>query len=120
MSEPGGNVIKGYEILLGIASGSANVQVMKWDGTVGQTSPNYFQEITTFSNAIFPQNGDKFRARIVGSQINAWLVRGGVPTLIAQANNSVHTTGKPGMSFFVRGGGTPSSYCFEDYKVTVL
>ncbi|MBX3605359.1 MAG: hypothetical protein KF788_08810 [Piscinibacter sp.] len=117
-SEPEAGSIAAYECLYGINSGSAYVQIMRWDGAGGTT---YFTEITDPGvNNPFPQDGDQIEASIIGSDIVFRHIRGATETVLATATDAAHSAGSPGISFFMRPGGTLSSYGYAAVEASTL
>jgi hypothetical protein len=95
-----------YEVL--IPFGGTNGSVIYQDGSLGG-----WQELSTVGSGYDPLvTGDVIRAQIIGSNISVF-VNG---KIAFTANDSRHKTGKPGMGFFVRPGGTPQNYCISSFK----
>ena len=104
----GPTTAQGYECLLTFFG---NVQIVRWNGALGDftvlptTGPGSVGNIAS---------GDVFKATIVGNTISAY-VNG---TLIAQATDSVYTSGQPGIGFFTRPGGNSANFGITSYSVT--
>jgi hypothetical protein len=95
-----------YEVL--IPFGGTNGAIIYQNGQLGG-----WQELSQTGSGYDPlKTGDVIRAQIVGSNITV-LVNGRVAI---RATDSRHSTGKPGMGFFVRPGGTPENYCISSWK----
>jgi hypothetical protein len=121
VSKPDATHTKAYELLYGTNDIGNYIQIMKWDGTVAQTGPEYFTEIDNFVDTSPPalHTGDILRGVFSGPNISYYLipVATGIPQLIATANDSSHATGQPGLSFFCRTGGTPANISVTRYQV---
>ncbi len=108
--------VTGYEMLFPFPG--SPFQIVAWLGTHHDDLANFDTsiEITEMNGGLGTiAHGDVLAAQIVGSTIKAY--RNG--TQFAQATDSRWTTGKPGLGFFVRPGGTPSSYCITRYRAMV-
>ncbi len=95
-----------YEVL--IPFGGTNGAIIYQNGQLGG-----WQELSQGGSGYDPlKTGDVIRAQIVGSQITV-SVNG---RTAMTANDSRLPTGKPGMGFFVRPGGTPENYCITRWS----
>lgn len=93
------NNARGYECLFSWAGG---VQVMRWNGGIGNFTVLNTSQMSYFSRPL--ATGDVIKASIIGSVISLY-ING---QLIVQGSDSTFKTGQPGMSFFVRPGGSAS------------
>lgn len=109
--------VTGYECLFPITGGS-NFQIIGWLGTHHDSLDNFDLgiEVTSMNGGLGTiAHGDVLAAQIVGSTIKCY--RNG--TQFAQATDTRWATGKPGLGFFVRPGGTASSFCISRYRAMV-
>lgn len=102
---------RGYECLFNFQGG---VQIVRWNGPFGDFSvlsangPNYLgRKLVT---------GDVVKATIIGNTITAYI--NGV--LMSQVDDSVWTTGQPGIAFFKRTTGLNSDLAITRYTATPL
>ena len=103
------NNARGYECLFNYAGG---IQIVRWNGGLGDFTP-----LSTTGSGSVGRNlvtGDVVKATIVGNVISSY-VNG---TLVAQASDSSFTSGRPGISFFIRPGGSPLLLGLTSYTVT--
>lgn len=98
---------KGYEILFPVP-GVGNFQIVRWNGPVTDFTP--LSVTGDLPRSV--QTGDVAKAKIVGNAITVYLN----DVAFATATDSTHTTGNPGMGFFVRPGGTLASYCLTAWS----
>ena len=107
-SDDSGNA-RGYECLFSWYGGIA---IVRWNGAFGDFTPL----ATTGSGSVGRElvTGDKIKASIVGNVISTYVNS----VLVARATDSTFTTGKPGISFFVRPGGNPALLGLSSYSVT--
>lgn len=96
----------GYEVLIPI---SGNPQIIRQNGDYGDFT---VLSETTHSSWVTVAHGDVIRAKIVGSTISVY--QNG--TLRISVTDTTFATGSPGMGFFVRDAGTPSSYCISAFS----
>lgn len=95
-----------YEVL--VPFGATNASIIYQNGKLGG-----WEELRQTGSGYDPlKTGDVIRAQIVGSTISV-LVNGRFAT---GATDTRHQTGKPGMGFFVRPGGTPENYCITSWR----
>lgn len=99
---------RGYEIIFPFAT-SAAIQVVVWNGTLGDLT--ILGGTQTGGGTI--ADGDSLKAKIVGSTITVYHNDVQVFTV----DDSTWTEGMPGMSFFIRPGGTPENWCSKDWAV---
>ena len=103
------NNARGYECLFSWYGG---IQLFRWNGAFGD-----FTALSTTGTGSLGRNlrtGDVLKASIVGSVITVFI--NGVE--LARATDSVIKTGRPGISFFVRPGGSQTLLGFSSYSVT--
>ena len=100
---------RGYECLFSWAGG---VQMVRWNGGFGDFTPLSQTQISYLGRPLV--SGDVIKATIVGNLISTY-ING---ALIAQATDSQIKTGQPGISFFVRPGGSPLLLGITSYSVT--
>ena len=97
-SDDTGNA-RGYECLFNYAGG---IQIVRWNGEFGSFTPLATTGIDSLGRPLV--SGDVVKATIVGGVISTY-ING---ALMARANNSMFKSGQPGISFFVRPGGSPA------------
>ena len=101
---------RGYECLFNYCGG---VQIMRWNGAMGDfTALPSVPGAGTGSYGRALISGDIVKASIVGNVISTY-ING---TLIAQAIDSTFTNGLPGISFFIRPGGSPLLLGLSSYS----
>ncbi len=107
-SDDTGNA-RGYECLFNWAG---EIQIVRWNGEIGQ----FTVQATTGSDSIGRplRSGDVVKASIVGSVITTYV--NGVE--YARASDSAIKTGRPGISFFIRPGGSQKLLGLTSYTVT--
>lgn len=110
----GASLVRGYEVLIGFTSGE--FQVVKWLG-ISQASDN-FTVMSTSGTPAAVNDGDVFRADFIGNVITVY--RNGSLFNTTTDSSSPWLDGNPGMGFFIRPGGTPSSYCTTSWAVNGL
>ena len=107
------NNARGYECLFNYYGG---VQVMRWNGAMGNFTPVQALPgaagIGSYGRPLI--SGDVIKASIVGNVISTH-ING---TLIGQWTDSTFTSGRPGISFFIRPGGSPLLLGLSSYTVT--
>jgi hypothetical protein len=86
------------------------VDIVRWDGPMGQFTPLSLSGILRYSDEL--HSGDVIKATIVGNHISLYI--NGM--LIAEATDSAYTTGQPGISFFTRGN--DAHFGLTSYTVT--
>ncbi len=109
--------VTGYECLFPI-DGGGDFQIIGWLGTTHDDLSNFDLgiSVTTMNGGLGTiAHGDVLAAQIVGSTIKCY--RNG--TQFAQATDTRYSTGKPGLGFFIRPGGTPASFCISRYRALV-
>lgn len=101
----------GYEILFSVNPSDYYVQIIRWNGSLGD-----FTDIGSGSTPAVV-NGDVVKATIVGSAITAYV--NGVSA--CTATSSTYSSGNPGMGFYLQFGSNPvataSNYGFSDFTV---
>ena len=97
-SDDTGNA-RGYECLFNYAGG---IQIVRWNGEFGSFTPLATTGIDSLGRPLV--SGDVVKATIVGGVISTY-ING---ALMARANDSMFKSGQPGISFFVRPGGSPA------------
>ena len=102
------HVAKGYEVLL---SYGGEVQIIRWNGPLADFTPIGSSGIHSGL-----KDGDVFSATIVGPVISAF-VNG---ALIAQATDTRHVGGSPGIGFFRRASGTNFQFGLKNFTTTDL
>jgi hypothetical protein len=103
------NNARGYECLFSWYGG---IQIVRWNGAFGD-----FTVLSTTGSGSLGRNlrtGDVVKASMVGSVITIFI--NGVE--LARATDSVIKTGRPGISFFVRPGGSQTLLGLSSYSVT--
>jgi hypothetical protein len=83
--------VRGYEILINYGGGC---QIMRWNGSM---TGGFFTDIGT-ANIGSIANGDVIKAQMIGNTITVF--KNGV--VVGTANDSVVTSGNPGVGFFTR------------------
>ena len=107
-SDDGSNA-RGYECLFNYAGG---IQIMRWNGPFGSFTPLASTGTESLGRPLV--TGDVIKASIVGNVISTY-ING---TLMARATDSTFSSGRPGISFFVRPGGSTSLLGLTSYSVT--
>lgn len=105
----GGNKVRGYECLFPF-TGAGSFQIIRWNGTVNDNLANF----TSVSGSGSPgtiNDGDLIEAQIVGSTIKCY--HNG--NLFRTSTDATWSDGNPGLGFFIRPGGTPSSFCAKSF-----
>jgi hypothetical protein len=101
---------RGYEILFP-APGVGLFAVVSWDGPLGS-----FHEITgNGGGGTLPRSlkdGDVVSAKIVGNTISVYLNGAQFNTTV----DSTHSSGNPGMGFFIRPGGDIDKFCLTAWS----
>ena len=100
---------RGYECLFNYAGG---IQIVRWNGGLGDFTP-----LSTTGTGSVGRNlvtGDVVKATVIGNVISSY-VNG---ALVARATDSTFTSGRPGISFFIRPGGSPLLLGLTSYSVT--
>ena len=87
---------------------------MRWNGGIGNFTPLQGTGQGTGSLGRPLVSGDVVKATIVGNVISAYI--NGI--LIGQAIDSTFTSGRPGISFFIRPGGSPLLLGLSSYTLT--
>lgn len=103
------NNARGYECLFNWAGG---VQIMRWNGPFGD-----FTEIEPTQRGYLGRplaTGDVIKATINRKVISLY-ING---ALMARGTDSTFKSGQPGISFFVRPGGSPAMLGLKRYSVT--
>lgn len=106
-----------YECVFGYAANSFYAGIAKWLGPLG-LSQSDFPTVASDGGAM-PSlvTGDKVKARVQGSTITVY-AKG---TQIMQVTGeTTYATGKPGIGFFKRPGGTNAEFGFSDIRITPL
>ena len=103
------NNARGYECLFNYAGA---IQIVRWNGEFGSFTPLSTTGINSLGRPLV--SGDVIKASIVGNVISTY-ING---TLMAKAIDSTFTSGQPGISFFVRAGGSPALLGITSYSVT--
>ena len=85
------NSITGYEVNCSVVSGNPYVQIVRWDGGVGN-----FSQLN--SSAVGCVTGDVLKATNVNGVITAY--KNGVA--VTTATDSTYTGGSPGMGFYIQ------------------
>jgi len=83
----------GYEILFSVKPGNPYVQIVRWNGALGD-----WTQLNGIGLAV--KDGDVVAATIVGNAITACI--NGIKVL--QASDGTYTTGSPGMGFYLQNG----------------
>ncbi len=121
------HVARGYEVMIPRPGSSYNAQVVKWNGAYGDFI--YVKDSWTTPT---PQDGDIWRARIVGTTITAYLIRDGSVIWTDTADVTVDkfgtpigvfTSGSPGIGLFRHnsGGSTnPPDFCATSFSAVGL
>ena len=107
-SDDSGNA-RGYECLFNWYGG---IQIMRWNGSFGDFTVLQMSGTDSLGRPLV--TGDVIKASIVGNVISTY-ING---TLMAKATDSTFESGKPGISFFVRPGGSTSLLGLTSYSVT--
>ena len=102
------NSITNYEITCSVVSSPAYLQIVRWNGPVGD-----YTYIDNSDNIDYCSNGDILKASITGSTIKVYLNGG----LKITATDTVLKSGAPGMGFFTTGEAL-SNYGFSSYTAT--
>lgn len=107
----GGNKVRGYECLF--PYDGTSFQIIRWEGTVNNDLANF--SVLTHTNLGGGLNGlaeaDLIEAQIIGTQIRCY--KNG--TEFANVVDTTWSDGNPGMGYFIRPGGTPSSLCLKNW-----
>jgi hypothetical protein len=99
----------GYEVTFSINPGLPYVQVVRWNGPLGNYTYVNENDYTDYA-----QNGDMVEATIVGSTISVY--KNG--KLLFTCADSTYSSGSPGMGFFLFGQGAASTYGFSYFSAT--
>lgn len=108
------NSITGYEINCSTVAGTPYIQIVRWNGALGN-----FTALNS-SGATYCQTGDVLTGTMVGTTINAY--KNG--TLIVSASDATYASGSPGVGFFnnvdtVQSGfGFSSFYASDNFAAT--
>lgn len=106
------NSARGYECLINANTGTPSVQIMRWNGGVGD-----FTNITVADNApSVVADGDVLKARYSGNTITFF--QNGVQ--IAHATDSTWTTGFPGIGFDKPLAADPNLFGFSSMSVVPI
>jgi hypothetical protein len=100
---------RGYEVDFAFAN-SGLVQLVRWDGALN----NFTVLSITVNNGANIADGDTLTASITGSTITAKHNN----NLLFTATDATYATGNAGHGFFVRTGGTPSSFCISQFSAS--
>jgi hypothetical protein len=104
----------GYEVLLGLPDGGGPyTQIMRWNGPPGDFTPLNATKVNPLTT---PRTGDRWKAKIVGNTITAYLN----DVLILQATDSTYSSGAPGFGFFTRPPTLNSQFGFSSITLTEL
>jgi hypothetical protein len=99
----------GYEVTFSIRSNIPYVQVVRWNGPLGN-----FSYVDENDSTDYVKDGDVVKATIVGSTISVY--KNGI--LLFTCADSTYSSGNPGMGFFLYGQGTSSNYGFSSFSAT--
>ncbi len=100
--------ITGYEITCSVLSSIPYIQVVRWDGSLGDFT---YVNVTGNGN-VACGNGDVLKATIIGSTITVY-ING---TQMLQGIDSTYTTGSPGVGFYLQGTGNNADYGFTNFS----
>lgn len=113
----GAEFVTAYECLHPF-DGGGGFQIIRWLG-LNHTDLDNFDltiDVTTMNGGLGTiSDGDVLASQIVGSTIKCF--KNG--TQFAEATDANLASGKPGIGFFIRPGGTPSSFCISRYRALV-
>ena len=107
-SDDSGNA-RGYECLFNYAGG---IQIVRWNGSLGDFTPLATSGTDSLGRPLV--TGDVIKATIVGSTLSTY-ING---KLMATATDSTFKSGQPGISFFIRPGGSTALLGLTSYSVT--
>ena len=103
-----GHSIAGYEINCSVSTNYSYLQIVRWNGTLGNWTLLDAREV----HAV---NGDVLQATISGSTITAYLNG----AQIVQVTDSTYTSGSPGIGFFLQGASSlNANYGFSSFSAT--
>lgn len=117
----------GYEIMIPRPGSSYNAQVVRWNGPYGDFT--YIKDTWTTPS---PQDGDIWRAKVVGNTVTAYLIRSGSTIWSDTADltvdkdgvpNTPITSGNPGLGMFYRktgGSSAATDFCATAFSATGL
>jgi hypothetical protein len=94
-------------------------EIVRWNGPFGDFTR--ITQQTTFNDGIMPpNNGDIFKAAIVGSTISVYLNKndGKGDQLIVTGTDPTYTDGDPGMGFFIEDDVDPTQFGFTSFKAS--
>lgn len=119
--------IKLYEVLFSVVAGTTYIQIMRWNGRVGQ-SINDFTEIAVKNDWAGLSDGTYVRGQIVGNVIEAatspdgsnWTTQLTGNIVTGAADHQAYTTGLPGIGFWNRQptNGANNTFGFSQWSVT--
>jgi hypothetical protein len=90
------HVNKGYEVLFRCThDGTQYTEIVRWNGPLGNWT--YVKQLSGSAAGPGIRNGDVVKATIVGSVITGYINN----VQVIQASDSTHTTGNPGMGFYM-------------------
>ena len=105
--------ITGYEINFSVNPLNPYVQIVRWDGGLGD-----FSMVPATNSNIAISTGDVVSASVVGGVINAYVNN----VLVATGTDTTYTSGSPGMGFYLQGPSVNSSfdstYGFSSFTAT--
>ena len=110
----------GYEVLWGVAENNPYLQIVIWNGALGDFTYLYNRQSDGYgsSSQYAVKHGDVVKATIVGNVITAYI--NGAQK--AQVSDDTFTTGNPGMGFNFVGGEDSNSpqdgYGFTSFSAT--
>lgn len=112
------NLSTQYECLFNF---NGNIQCFRWFNNGG--SQDFELQTTLLGDESIGgefSTGDRIRARICGSFIQMFAIVGGTEELLGLYNNTVLTSGQPGIGAFFRvgDGADPNDYCFNDAQIS--
>lgn len=105
--------IRLYEVLFNAAGG---VEIYRWDNGAMSEGTRFSGILGSGNKVGTLDDGDVIRARMVGSNITAWIN----DVQIATATDSTYSTGNPAIGSFTRPGGNSAHLAFTRLKITPL
>lgn len=115
-----------YECLFSVVAGTTYVQIMRWNGPVGQSLDD-FEEIAVKSDFAGLSDGTYVRGRIIGTTIDAstspdgvnWTVQCSGDIVTDASDGISYATGSPGIGFWNREptNGANNTFGFDDWSV---
>lgn len=100
----------GYEICCSKQAGSSYIQIVRWNGALGD-----FTYVNDQDTTHYVKDGDVIKATIIGSTITVYLNG----TQIITGTDNTFVSGSPGIGFYLQGGsGNPANYGFSSFMAT--